>query len=96
MIAEFVVKLKSGDGETKKEKDDTKVSQISIAQEPPGYMATLINKIANNISIKLNNIIFKYIEDDIVLSMNIQMLSIDSADDSWNPAFIDINPVNYN
>lgn len=56
-------------------------------------MASLINKIANNISIKLNNIIFKYIEDDIVLSMNIQMLSIDSADDNWNPSFIDINPV---
>lgn len=54
-------------------------------------MASLINKIANNISIKLNNIIFKYIEDDIVLSMNIQMLSIDSADDDWNPAFIDVN-----
>lgn len=56
-------------------------------------MASLINKIANNISIKLNNIIFKYIEDDIVLSMNIQMLSIDSADENWNSAFIDINPV---
>ncbi|XP_031633200.1 vacuolar protein sorting-associated protein 13B isoform X2 [Contarinia nasturtii] len=90
---EFVVKLKSGDGE-KKERDDAKPPQSpQIAQEPPGYMATLINKIANNISIKLNNIIFKYIEDDIVLSMNIQMLSIDSADDNWNPAFVDINPV---
>lgn len=89
-----MVKLKSGDGDQKKEKDDSKPSSPSnIAQEPPGYMATLINKIANNISIKLNNIIFKYIEDDIVLSMNIQMLSIDSADDNWNPAFIDINPV---
>lgn len=91
-IPEFVVKLKSGDGE-KKEKEDAKPSPPTIAQEPPGYMATLINKIANNISIKLNNIIFKYIEDDIVLSMNIQMLSIDSADDNWNPAFVDINPV---
>lgn len=54
-------------------------------------MASLINKIANNISIKLNNIIFKYIEEDIVLSMNIQTLSIDSANDDWQPAFIDIN-----
>lgn len=87
-----MVKLKSSDGE-KKEKEEAKVQQAIVAQEPPGYMATLINKIANNISIKLNNIIFKYIEDDIVLSMNIQMLSIDSADDNWNPAFIDINPV---
>lgn len=87
-----MVKLKSEDAE-KKEKEVKHVTPSQIVQEPPGYMATLINKIANNISIKLNNIIFKYIEDDIVLSMNIQMLSIDSADDNWNPAFIDINPV---
>lgn len=93
MITEFVVKLRSGESD-KKEKDDSKVpSPVFSSQEPPGYMATMINKIANNISIKLNNIIFKYIEDDIVLSMNIQMLSIDSADENWNPAFIDINPV---
>lgn len=62
-----------------------------MSQEPPGYMASLINKIANNISVKLNNIIFKYIEEDIVMSMNIQLLSIDSADNSWQPAFVDIN-----
>lgn len=91
LFTEFAVKLKS-DNE-KKEKDSTKLAPISTVQEPPGYMASLINKIANNISIKLNNIIFKYIEDDIVLSMNVQTLSIDSADENWNPAFIDINPV---
>lgn len=89
-----MVKLKSNDGEKKEKDETTKGTQPAmIAQEPPGYMATLINKIANNISIKLHNIIFKYIEDDIVLSMNIQMLSIDSADDNWMPAFIDINPI---
>lgn len=88
------MKLKS-DEQEKKEKEPPKPPHTpsSSIQEPPGYMASLINKIANNISIKLNNIIFKYIEDDIVLSMNIQMLSIDSADENWNPAFIDINPV---
>lgn len=91
MFTEFAVKLRSDD--EKKEKDSTKLAPIPTVQEPPGYMASLINKIANNISIKLNNIIFKYIEDDIVLSMNVQTLTIDSADENWNPAFIDINPV---
>lgn len=91
-FAEFAVKLKSDESD-KKTKESSKPPATIIVQEPPGYMATLINKIANNISIKLNNIIFKYIEDDIVLSMNIQTFSIDSADDNWQPAFIDINPV---
>lgn len=55
-------------------------------------MASLVNKIANNISLKLHNIILKYVEEDIVVSMNIQLLSFDSADDNWKPAFIDISP----
>lgn len=82
--------MKTEDDNEKKEKENH--PPIPISQEPPGYMATLINKIANNISLKLNNIIFKYIEEDIVLSMNIQTLSIGSADEDWQPSFIDINP----
>lgn len=85
------MKLKSDGGGDKGEKEVEPAPTAPIIQEPPGYMASLINKIANNISIKLNNIIFKYIEEDIVLSMNVQMLSIDSANDDWQPAFIDIN-----
>lgn len=56
-----------------------------------GYMASLVNKIANNISIQCHNIIFKYIEDDLVMSMNVQLLSINSADVNWKPAFVDIS-----
>lgn len=55
-------------------------------------MATLVNKIANNISIQCHNIIFKYVEEDLVMSMNIQLLSINSADANWTPAFVDISP----
>lgn len=55
-------------------------------------MATLVNKIANNISIQCHNIIFKYVEEDLVMSMNIQLLSINSADANWKPAFVDISP----
>lgn len=86
-----MVKLKSDDTENVQKKETEIVPKTPIIQEPPGYMASLINKIANNISLKLNNIIFKYIEEDIVMSMNIQLLSIDSADINWKPAFIDIN-----
>lgn len=86
------MKLKSDGGSDNKSDKESEATQAApVIQEPPGYMASLINKIANNISIKLNNIIFKYIEEDIVLSMNVQTLSIDSANDDWQPAFIDIN-----
>lgn len=55
-------------------------------------MASLVSKIANNISIQCHNIIFKYVEEDLVMSMNIQLLSINSADPNWSPAFVDISP----
>lgn len=87
---EFVLKLKSDSNvPTPKRKKSTK---NDVDQPLSGYMASLVNKIANNISLKLHNIILKYVEEDIVVSMNIQLLSFDSADDNWRPAFIDISP----
>lgn len=59
-----------------------------------GYMASLIAKILNNISIICNNIVLKFIEEDIVISMNIQHLSVHSADHRWKRAFIDVSPTN--
>lgn len=92
---EFVLKLKSSEEQQKGSSNvHRKKSTADMAQNipAPGYMASLINKIANNISVKLHNIILKYVEEDIVVSMNIQLLSFDSADDNWEPSFIDINP----
>lgn len=89
-FSEFVLKLKTNDTTTNVPKKEKKKTEV--VQAPPGYMASLVNKIANNISIKLHNIILKYVEEDIVVSMNIQLLSFDSADEDWNPAFIDISP----
>ncbi|XP_037025669.1 vacuolar protein sorting-associated protein 13B isoform X2 [Bradysia coprophila] len=87
---EFVLKLKNDSNvSAPKRKKSTKTD---VDQPLPGYMASLVNKIANNISLKLHNIILKYVEEDIVVSMNIQLLSFDSADDDWKPAFIDISP----
>lgn len=94
-VLEFVLKLKSCEEQRQsssnghRKKSTTDVVQNNPA---PGYMASLINKIANNVSVKLHNIILKYVEEDIVVSMNIQLLSFDSADDNWEPSFIDISP----
>lgn len=69
--------------------------KISFEEEPQaGYMASLIAKILNNISVICNNIVLKFIEEDIVISMNIQHLSVHSADHRWKRAFIDVSSTN--
>lgn len=60
-------------------------------QVAAGYMASLITKIVNNISIICNNICIKFIEEDLVFSMNIQHLSIYSADSRWRRGFVDVS-----
>lgn len=71
--------------------------KISVEEETSsagsaGYMASLISKILNNISIICNNIVLKFVEEDIVVSMNIQHLSIHSADHRWKRSYIDVSP----
>lgn len=59
----------------------------------PGISSNLVNKIINNIVLECRNIIFKYVDDDIVVSMNIQHLSAMSANEKWEPAMVDATPV---
>lgn len=54
-------------------------------EAPPGYIQSLINKITNNISVVCNNLILKYVEDDIVLSINVRTVRSCSADEVWKP-----------
>ena len=46
-----------------------------------------MKKITNNLSVVCNNLILKYVEDDIVLSINVRTVSSRSADHNWVPAF---------
>ena len=46
-----------------------------------------MSKIVNNVSIVCNNVIFKYLEEDIVLSLNARTLTFTSVDSNWQPAF---------
>lgn len=39
---------------------------------PPGYLQSITNRIVNNIHIVANNLILKFVEDDIVVSMNVK------------------------
>ncbi|XP_060068135.1 intermembrane lipid transfer protein VPS13B-like [Ylistrum balloti] len=57
---------------------------------PPGYLQSLMNKITNNVSIIVNNLIIKFVEDDIVLSLNVKSAECYSVDKMWNRAFTDL------
>ncbi|XP_072392830.1 intermembrane lipid transfer protein VPS13B [Diabrotica undecimpunctata] len=61
-------------------------------EAPQGYVQLLINKIVSNIRIYCNNLILKYVEEDIVLSMNVKHLKFESANDKWEPSYIDVSP----
>ncbi|XP_030225865.1 vacuolar protein sorting-associated protein 13B isoform X5 [Gadus morhua] len=57
---------------------------------PPGYVQSLIRRVVNNVNIVVNNLILKYVEDDIVLSVNITSAECYTVDDAWERAFMDI------
>ncbi|XP_046806664.1 vacuolar protein sorting-associated protein 13B [Lucilia cuprina] len=54
--------------------------------------SSLATKILNNINVQCQNIILKYIEEDIVVSMNVQHLSYGPANEQWQLAMVDVNP----
>ncbi|KAK2583878.1 hypothetical protein KPH14_001152 [Odynerus spinipes] len=60
-------------------------------EAPPGYIKSIVTKVVNNITIHCNNLILKYVEEDIVLSINVRFLSMQTVDDKWEPAFTDVN-----
>ncbi|XP_029359487.1 vacuolar protein sorting-associated protein 13B isoform X3 [Echeneis naucrates] len=57
---------------------------------PPGYVQSLIRRVVNNVNIVVNNLILKYVEDDIVLSVNITSAECHTVDEMWERAFMDI------
>ncbi len=57
------------------------------------YSAALTTKIMNNLSIHCKNIILKLVEEDIVLSMNIEKLNFDNVNEQWTQS---ITGMSYN
>lgn len=97
---EFVVKLpdeKSNKARADRRGSSTPNADAETVEEEqaqgPGISSNLVNKIINNICLECRNIIFKYVDDDIVVSMNIQHLSAVSANEKWEPAMVDGTPV---
>ncbi|XP_034117971.1 intermembrane lipid transfer protein VPS13B isoform X1 [Drosophila albomicans] len=94
---EFVAKLP--DEEDKKqqlaERRRQRLSGDVVDEQQGGgaINSSVVNKIINNINLQCHNIILKYVDDDIVVSMNVQYLNFSSANELWEPAMMDVNPV---
>lgn len=102
---EFIVKLKDPGDVTaehnEEENDKTSLTEApdtqfnnadtsTQEQMPPGYVQGILNKVVNNVSFKINNIIIKYVEDDIVFSLNVKSVDFYCVDDKWEHSFIDL------
>ncbi|CAK1588014.1 unnamed protein product [Parnassius mnemosyne] len=64
--------------------------RTQVVEAPPGYMRALVRRVVSNIALRVHHLIVKYVQDDIVLSLNVKHLAVDSAGPDWQPAFADI------
>ncbi|XP_017091950.2 intermembrane lipid transfer protein VPS13B isoform X1 [Drosophila bipectinata] len=97
---EFVAKLPDGESKQRRaslQREREKRASLEQPEQPKGSPAasssSMVNKIINNIALQCHNIILKYVEDDIVVSMNVQCLNFMSAGEDWKAAMVDVHPV---
>ncbi|XP_017859321.1 PREDICTED: vacuolar protein sorting-associated protein 13B isoform X2 [Drosophila arizonae] len=99
---EFVAKLPNEESKQRRASllEEQRRKRNSVEGEEPQQQAGtptpsgVVNKIINNINLQCHNIILKYVDDDIVVSMNVQYLNFSAADEHWQPAMVDVHPVN--
>ena len=79
-------------------KDQTRLNEklINDANVSTNYIQSIVNKIILNLSIVVNNLIIKLVEDDMVLSLNIKSVEIYSVDSLWEKSFLDVNSTQTN
>ena len=67
-----------------------KASRKDTEDLPPGYLQSIVNRIVNNVNIVINNLILKFVEDDIVLSLNVKSVECYAVNQEWHRAFVDL------
>ncbi|XP_053623621.1 uncharacterized protein Vps13B [Plodia interpunctella] len=70
---------------------ETTSPKSQVVEAPPGYMQALVRRIVSNIALRVHHLIVKYVQDDIVMSLNVKHVAVDSAGASWHPTFADID-----
>jgi vacuolar protein sorting-associated protein 13B len=73
--------------------DTTQVQQQQQQSQavPAGYIQNIINKVLFNICIIVNNVIVKFVEDDMVLSLSMKSAECYTVNERWEKAFVDVN-----
>ena len=61
--------------------------RTQVVEAPPGYMQALVRRIVSNIAVRVHSLIVKYVHDDVILSLNVKHLAVDSVGTNWEPAF---------
>jgi vacuolar protein sorting-associated protein 13B len=101
---EFVAKLKDTEqspskaataGQATSQNLESDVSKLAQQQQqvPAGYIQSIISKILFNVCIIVNNVIVKFVEDDMVLSVNMKSAECYSVNEQWEKAFVDVSMV---
>lgn len=81
---------KTKDPATKRDSKRNRNRALEEPDLPPGYIQGLINRILNNVNIVVNNLILKFVEDDIVLSVNVKSAECYSVNSNWMRDFVDL------
>lgn len=64
------------------------------ATSPSGGLGSaFLAKIVANINVNCENIILKYVDDEVVISMNIQLFNMGAANEEWKVAMVDVQPL---
>jgi len=75
--------------------DTTQFQQQQQQQQsqavPAGYIQNIINKVLFNICIIVNNVIVKFVEDDMVLSLSMKSAECYTVNERWEKAFVDVS-----
>lgn len=79
-------KSRTESGSKMKPKEDIQDASLS-----PGYVTSLMNRVLHNVHVSIKNLILKYVEDDIVLSVNVQSFATFATDSDWQKAYLELS-----
>lgn len=67
--------------------------QQPTTAEQSNYVQTVLARILNNVQIVVNNLIVKFIEDDVVISLSSRTAQCFAANQHWLKSFIELTPL---
>ncbi|CAD5116322.1 DgyrCDS5226 [Dimorphilus gyrociliatus] len=66
------------------------VLKKSVEELPPGYLESIVRKVIYNATVVINNLILKFVEDDIILSINVKNVECYSVNNNWESDIVDL------